>query len=57
MHMTSRYGILSTTLALTVASAACGGSGSSQPTLALSESNATSVAAEVLNTTGRSCPL
>jgi hypothetical protein len=51
--MNPRYGILSTTLALTVASTACGAAGSSQPTLALSESNATSVAAEVLNTTGQ----
>ncbi len=54
MHMPPRYRILSAALALTAASTGCGGSGNSQPPLPLSESNATSVAAEALITTGQS---
>lgn len=45
-----RYGIRATALA--TASAGCGGSGTSQPPLPLSESNATSVAAEALISAG-----
>jgi hypothetical protein len=48
-----RSWILSSALALAAASTACGGSGSSQPPLPLSESNAASVAAEALITTGQ----
>lgn len=52
MHMSNpRHRILSTALALATASAGCGG-GNAQPPLPISESNATSVAAEALITTG-----
>lgn len=46
--------LLSTALALAIASAGCGDPGTSQPPLPISESNATSVAAEALITTGQS---
>jgi hypothetical protein len=49
-----RSWILSSALVLTAAATGCGGSGSSQPPLPLSESNATSVAAEALITTEQS---
>ena len=45
---TPRSWILSSTLVLTAVAAGCGGSGSSQPPLPLSDGNATSVAAEAL---------